>query len=322
MALGIKWNKVNKKFFNGIFNVDIDESKFISSKLTIEKKDISGSSYGKLLTSPEFKPKYDKLTTNIDMLKFAKNKRLYEEYAQKALREDKIDVKNMLIDHLLPGNENEFNNEIKETEKILSANVNKALLYRHKAEENIYGYHPDDSLTDILESIPNDETKDTPLLSTSHKKENYSLSNLSKNIKNPIKSPYEINSIKNKESLPYFITNQELQQGSEEYLSDKVENNIKVKMLNHEAQDFYKFSMTQDYIDKSNQHIKTSSTSVDFRGNADSVRYKMIDMLSGLGLHDIQISYNFTGNNASVKLNINEDKRIEIEQKLKQMSIR
>lgn len=379
---------------------------------------------------PKEREKQRDLIEYMDTLKFVKNKRLCEEYANKALSEDKIDVRAMLLEEKASGKERkerikvltelkrqmQINQKIysnkeqlkitvnplkyndvldgpidktNKTRKILknaildivdkksykakfkalkrgtgkvytyikdkvindddekfkarvrainkeitdlqsfrmtyktSDNATKAIFYKQKSEETMYGYDVGDPLANVLKAMPKKDREYMKYFMKTPKKEQKKVLKLVPNyMKRPLQSSWGMTPDDKEDAIQYFTKHQLPSKNWEGWKENKDIDSIKVKMVKHEAQDFSEFNIWQNDVDKANQMGEVPLPKVNFRSTADSVRYKMMDMLGNIGMRDVQISYNFTGNDASVNANVYEDKRDETEEKLKQMSVR
>jgi len=317
---------------------------------------------------PETRQKERNLNEYIDTLKYVKYRGLYEEYAQKTLKEEGFDVKAFmksaefngqdkkarkrdLMDFkkfikmnyadrdqfefktgapkyvdmqasqsLIVGQINKELTEIQSDRSVtrLSSDATKAIDYYNKSEKTMYGYDRGDPLANILAALPKTDRQYMKYFMKAPEEEKGKILSLApKYLRRALESTWGM-PVEDKPSLDAYFQENVLPDAEWEGWNEETDlDSVKIKMIKQQGLDFGEFDVWQDQIDQANAEGEIPLPKMNVRSNALTVRNKLMDVLTEMGLEDIEVDYRYSTRDVGVDVKMKKDKRQEIEEKIR-----
>lgn len=257
-----------------------------------------------------FKPKTAKEKITAPLRKL--DKALYDNKTERLDKETKRKRKELL-------DTNKEINNIKSYRKIdiLPPLATKALEYKEKAEKTLYGYDVGEPLTNLLSALPKiDRDRFNDFVNAPEEERHELLTLVPKYVKRGLQAAWDMEVDKKPELDEYFKTHQ---LPDEEWIGWDENVNldaIKVKMINKEGLDYSDFNIWDDQIKEADRLQGVPLPSINFKNRSVDIKNRLNKILGSMGLENVDIKYRFTGDNATVNLNLVTDDKDEIEEKI------
>lgn len=333
---------------------------------------------------PKARRKERELTEYVDVLKYVKNQRLFNHYADASLEKEGFDVRAYLKEKELDSDErkgeirelekekfdlkekdSQFKDELEQKLEEVSSisddkkrkkkkakieeeiadnpysdaisEVNdkintlktyreieeipalalKALEYHDASEKTMYGYDSGEPLQNIISALPKkDRDAMKYLLKTPEEEREEMLKIAPKYLRRALQSAWGYEVDEKPELEEYFQEHQLPDENWEGWNPDINIDAIKTKLVNSEGLDNSEFNIWDDDIDYANSVGSIPLPSIDFQSNAIDIRNKLYKVLSGVGLDDVNINMSYGGQGMNMSLNIENDRRKEVEEKI------
>ena len=215
-------------------------------------------------------------------------------------------------------NINKDNNENTQFRKItqLPENAIMALQYYQKAQETVYGYDYGENVQNLMKALPKTEKDFFKYFVKAPEEEREEILQVIPNyLKEPMMNLWGKHTDTPKESLEDYFSEHQLP--DEEWVGwdeDVDLNSLKVKLVNEEGLEATNFNIWQDDIDMANS-VNIPIPHMNKKFNRNKAKVTLERLLTESGYENVEVTPKSSLNN-NIVLNIDNDTRYEVEQKL------
>lgn len=300
---------------------------------------------------PKVRQEERDLEEYVDRLTYIKNRRLYEEYRKRAFTTEFTDVEAFIKEEKKSGDirkrysysvaakkkklklsgkdDEETKAEIDELNDTLNSiqsrrkvrkfgtNATKAIYYYQQSEKTMYGYDPGEPLTNILAALPKKDRQYMKFFLDAPEEERQKILKVVPDYLKRILQASWGYKVDDREDLETYFSQHYLP--DENWMGWEESTNlddVRVKLIKKANLDFSEFDVWEDDIDSANRAGKIPIPKMEYRQSSAVTRQRLKQLLGKNGMRDVQIKSSYAAGNSGISMNLTQDVRPEVRQKL------